>query len=75
VMAQADPRPEGDIRGDITHSLVVEGRLEFRRHETVTFSRIGQASEMDGKHGHVEGNGNDDQAESTSEEVLEPQPL
>jgi hypothetical protein len=63
----------GNIGWHILHTLGVQGGLELRRHETITFAGVDQADEMNCEHGHVEGDGNDDQAEETSEEVLEPQ--
>ena len=63
----------GDIGWHILHTLGVQGGLELRGHETITFAGVDQADEVDCEHGHVERDGNDDQTEETGEEVLEPQ--
>lgn len=72
VMAQTDARAKSHICGHICHSLGVEGGLEFAAHETIAVTRVDQTDEMDREHGHVEGDGDDDQAEDASEEVFEP---
>uniref|UniRef100_A0A1Y1KHV6 Uncharacterized protein n=1 Tax=Photinus pyralis TaxID=7054 RepID=A0A1Y1KHV6_PHOPY len=71
-VTDAHAASKSDISGNIIHSLVVESGLELGAHETVTITGVDQAKEVDGKHGHVEGDGNDDEAESPRHQMLEP---
>ena len=73
-MAQADSRAESNIGRYIRHALGVERRLKFRRHEAITITRVDQADEVDSKHGHVEGHGDDDETEDPCKEMFEPDP-
>lgn len=75
VVAEADPATKSDIGCNVGHALVVEGSLEFRRHEAVTVTRVDQAEEVDRKHADIEANWDNDQAEETGKEVFEPQAL
>lgn len=59
-----------DVSRHILHALGVQSRLELRAHEAITFARVGEAQEVDTKHGHVEGKRDDNQAESAGHEVL-----
>lgn len=72
-VTKRDTASVSDIRWYILHALGVESSLELRRHETITVTRVNQAYEVNGKHSHVERDGNDDKTEETGEEVLEPQ--
>lgn len=72
VMTERNTRTESDISSDTLHALAVESRLELGRHETITIARVDKADEVDGEHAHVEGDGDDDQAEDASKQVLEP---
>ena len=72
VVTQADSRAKCNIGRYIGHSLGVEGRLELGRHEAVSVTRVDEADEVDGEHGHVEGHWDDDETEDPREEVLEP---
>lgn len=74
-MTETDSGTKRDVGRNILHRFVVQCRLELRRHETVSLSRVYQAQEMDGKHSTVKSNWNDDEAEEASEEMLEPQTL
>lgn len=69
-MADRDTTTEGDIRGSVLHTLVVQSSLEFGAHKSISIAGILEDQEVNRKHGHVEGNGNDDEAESAGEEVL-----
>lgn len=71
-VTNADLAAHHNICGNAGHSLAVERRLELGAHETVSLARVDQAEEVDGKHGHVEGKGNNDQGEDASHEVLGP---
>ena len=62
-----------NISRDILHTFRVQRSLELRGHETITIAGIDQADEVDTEHGHIERDGDDNQAEQTGEEVLEPQ--
>ena len=72
VVTKADTCAKCDIGGHISHCLCVEGGLELAAHEAVTVTRVHKAYEVDREHGHVKGDGDDDQAESASKEMLEP---
>lgn len=74
-VTDADTAAEHDVGRDILHALVVQGCLEFGAHETVTITRVLEAGEVDGKHGHVEGDRDDDKAEEAGQEVLGEQTL
>lgn len=74
-MADADSASHDDIGGDISHALAVQSSLEFGAHESIALARVGQAEEVDGEHGEIEGSGEDDEAEYSSHEVLEPKTL
>lgn len=75
VVAERDTRSEYDICGYILHALAVEGGLKLGRHETIAVAGIDEAEEVNREHAHVEGDWNDNQAEDTGEEVLEPNAL
>lgn len=75
VVAQRDTASESHIGGDVLHALAVEGRLELGGHETITVTRVDETEEVNGEHGHVECDGNDDEAEDAGEKVLEPEAL
>lgn len=72
VVAEADTRAKCNIGRDISHGLCVKGGLEFAAHEAITVAGVDEADKVDRKHSHVESDGDDDQAESASKEVLEP---
>lgn len=74
-VTDADARAEDHIGRDILHRLGVEGRLELGRHESVAFSGVDQAEEMDGEHSAVEAKRDDDKTEDTGKEVLKPDTL
>lgn len=74
-MPNANPGAKGDVGRGISHRLAVECGLELAGHKSITITRVHQAEEVDGKHGHVESNGNDDKAECSGTEVLAPDTL
>jgi len=74
-MADGDTAAHDDIGGDILHTLVVESGLELGAHEAITVTRVLEADEVDGEHGHVEGERNDDETEDTSHKVLSEKTL
>lgn len=49
-----------------------EGVLKLGAHEPISISRPIQNHEMNLKHGHVEGHGDDDQSHSSRQKVLRP---
>lgn len=59
-----------DVNRDVTHALRVQSGLELGAHETVALAGIDKAHEVDSKHGHVEGHGDNDQAEDARHEVF-----
>lgn len=71
-VSDADTATKSDVGGHILHTLGVEGRLELGAHEAVAVTRVDQAEEVDGKHGHVEADRNNDEGEGASHEVLGP---
>jgi hypothetical protein len=74
-MTNGDTAAHDDIGGDILHSLVVEGSLELGAHETITITRVLEGNEVNGEHGHVEGQRDDDQGKDAGHEVLGPKTL
>lgn len=62
-----------DIGGHVFGGLVIERSLELGAHEAIAVARVGQAQKVDGKHGEVEGDGNDNEAEDSGHEVLGPE--
>ena len=74
VVTESDSTAESDIGWSVSHSLVVQGGLELGRHEAIALAWIREAEEVNSKHDHIEGDWDDDQAEDTCEEMLEPQP-
>lgn len=74
-VANGNTAAHDDIGRDILHSLVVERGLEFGAHKAVTVARVSQALEVDGEHGKIEGDGNDDEAKGTSHEMFGPDAL
>jgi hypothetical protein len=72
-MADANPAAHDDISRNVLHPFGVEGGLELRAHETITLTRVDQSSEVDGEHGKVKRQGNDNQGEDASHEVLAPE--
>jgi len=69
-MSDADSAAHQHVGGNVLHALGVQGRLELRAHEAVALAGVDEAEEVDSKHGHVEGHGDDDQGEDTGHEVL-----
>ena len=69
-MADGQPTTESDVNRHILHALVVQSCLKFGAHETISLTGVRQAHEVDGKHGHVESDRDDDKTESTGHEVL-----
>lgn len=74
-VTDADARSKCNIGGNVLHPLRVQGCLELGRHESISIAGVDKAQEVDSKHGAVEAEGNNNQAEDTSKEVLEPQAL
>jgi hypothetical protein len=74
-VTNADSRAKGDIGGNVLHGLGVQSCLELRRHESVTFSRVDQAHEVNSEHGKVEPKRDNNKTEDSGEEMLEPQAL
>jgi len=72
VVTECNSAAESDVGWGVSHALVIQGGLEFRRHEAIALAWVCQAEEMDSKHGHVKGDWDNDQAENASEEMLEP---
>lgn len=62
-----------DIGRYVLHALRIQGCLKLGRHEAIAVTGIDQADEVDTEHGHVKGDGDNDQAKQTGEKVLEPQ--
>lgn len=71
-VADGNTATKENIGGNILHALAVESSLELGAHETISLTRVGEAEEVDSEHGHVEGDGNDDETEDASHEVLGP---
>lgn len=74
-MADGNSASHDDVGSNILHTLAVQSSLELRAHESITLTRVGQAKEVDGEHGEIEGNRDDDEAENSGHEVLEPETL
>lgn len=74
-MADGNSASHDDVGSNVLHTLAVQRSLEFRAHESITLTRVGQAKEVNGEHGEIEGNGDDDEAEDSGHEVLEPETL
>jgi hypothetical protein len=74
-VTNADSGTKGDIRGNILHRFGVQGCLELRGHESITFSRVDQAHEMNSEHGKVKPKRDDNETEDSGEEMLEPEAL
>lgn len=74
-VTDGDTAAHDDIGGDVLHSLVVEGSLELGAHETISVTGVLEGDEVDGEHGHIEGQRDDDQGKDTSHEVLSPKTL
>ena len=72
VVAETDTCAKCNIGGHVSHGLCVEGGLELAAHEAVTIAGVYKADEVDSEHGHVESNGDDNQAERACKKVLEP---
>lgn len=72
VVPERDAGAEGNVGGHVGHGLAVERGLELGRHEAVAVARVDEAEEVDGEECHVDGGGDDDQAEDAGEQVLEP---
>lgn len=72
-VANGDLAAENHIGRDILHLLGVERSLELGAHEAIALAGVDETHEVNGKHGHVDCQGNDDQRESASHEMLEPQ--
>ena len=53
----------------VVHSVTLESVLKLARHESISLPTIAENGEMDGEHGHVECEGDDDEEYSTSDEV------
>lgn len=71
-VADAHAAAKCDVGSNIVHALVVESCLEFGAHEAIALAWVDQAEEVNSEHGHVEGDGNNDEAESPSHQVLAP---
>lgn len=59
-----------NVGRNVLHALGVERGLEFGAHEPIALSRVLKTEEMNSEHGHVEREGDDDQAENARHEVL-----
>lgn len=73
-MSNGDAASEGNISRDGLHTLRVQGCLELRGHESIAFTGVDEAYEVNSEHGHVKRHWDNNQAKQTGEEVLEPQP-
>lgn len=72
-MAYGDFGAKGDVGERVRHAATPECMLEFRAHEAVALTRVGQNEEMNAKHGHVEDGGDQDEADGARHEVLDPE--
>ena len=70
VVSNADAGAECNIGWGIAHAFGVESGLELGAHESIAFSWVDEAEEVDGEHAHVESDWDDDQAEGSGEDVL-----
>ena len=75
VVSEGDPAAKRHVNGHVLHRFRVERRLEFRGHETVAVTRINQAYKVDGEHAHVKRQRDDDEAERSRKQMLEPKTL
>lgn len=66
---------QDNISSNVLHAFAVQGRLELGAHEAITIARVDKAEEVDGEHGHVEGERDDDESKSSGNKVLGPQAL
>lgn len=74
-MTNANAAAHDDIGRDILHALAVKSGLKFGAHETITVTGVLENGEVNGEHGHVEGDGDDNEGEDTGHEVLGPKAL
>lgn len=72
VMPDGDTGAVCNICRDAMHTLRVEGRLEFGGHEAIAVTRVAEAGEVDGEHGHVKGDRDNDETEDAGEQMIEP---
>lgn len=71
-VADRNAATKENISSNILHALAVEGGLELGAHETITLTRVGEAKEVDSEHSHVESDGNDNETEDASHDMLGP---
>lgn len=72
-MAESNLGAERDVGKRVGHAATPERVLELRAHEAITLTRVGQDEEVDAEHGHVEDHGDENQADSACDEVLDPE--
>ncbi len=69
-----DLRTNGDVREGIGHTASPESVLELRAHETVSLTRVTEDEEVDAEHGHVEDDGDEDEADCAGDEMPDEEP-
>ena len=74
-MSDAYSATKGYIGRDVLHSFGVQSGLEFGAHESIALTRVNEAKEMNGKHGHIKCGRNDNQAEDSRNDVLSKETL
>lgn len=70
VVSNADAGAECNIGWGIAHALGVESGLKLGTHESIAFSWVDEAEEVDREHAHVESDWDHNQAEGSGEDVL-----
>lgn len=73
-VTDGDATAKSDIGRNVLHAFAVQSCLELGTHEAVALAGVDEAEKVNSEHGHVEGGGNDDEAEDPRCEMLTPQP-
>ena len=73
-MAESDLRAQSDICIRVGHAAPAKSVLELGTHEAISISRVSQDRKVDAEHGHVEDDGNEDEADRASDEMPDKEP-
>ena len=73
-VADCHRRSDTNISIRVYHTTATKGVLKLGAHESISLTRVGENEEVNAEHGHVEDDGNEDEADRASDEMPDKEP-
>lgn len=67
-------RADSNIRKSVGHAAAAKRVLKLGAHESISLTRVGENEEVNAEHGHVEDDGDEDEADRASDEMPDKEP-